>query len=218
MASFQVVLSVRADDAHAAFQRAFAGVPAVRLTRDDICRAAAGVDCLATPGNSFGRMDGGADGSINTLLSAGEAGGGRVHERVQRFLVCNYFGEQPVGTCVFLPVTHPSVQILAHVPTMRVPEDVSQSLNAYLAFRALLVEIMLHNQRRGGRQIHAVACTPFCTGAGCMSHERAAAQMRAAWDSVMHVRPPLHDWAALHRGHRALRGENLGADVFGPEP
>jgi len=72
---------------------------------------------------------------------------------------------------------------LVHTPTMRVPKDVSNTDNAYLAFRALLTEIFNHNRQQN--DIKTVAMTSFYCGAGKMSPSQAAKQMRLAYDCVV---------------------------------
>jgi len=126
---------------------------------------------------------------------------------VQRVIAARYCGEQPVGTTLLVRTHHPAIRWVAHMPTMRVPEDVADSLNAYLAFRSLLTEIEWHN-RGGGEDvtiIRSVICAPCCTSSGCMRASKSARQMRAAWDSVFVERPPVTDWPALHRGHKLLK-------------
>ena len=62
---------------------------------------------------------------------------------MQRLIAARYCGEQPVGTTLLVRTYHPAIRWVAHMPTMRVPEDVGDSLNAYIAFRSLLTEIEL---------------------------------------------------------------------------
>ena len=115
-----------------------------------------------------------------------------------------------MGTTVLIETYHPTFRYVAHMPTMRVPEDVANSLNAYLAFRSLLVEILWHNKNAtsDGRPldvIHSVVCVPCCTAAGSMPYSRSAKQMKAAWRSVFVEPPKLEDWPSLHRAHRELK-------------
>ena len=49
-------------------------------------------DCLVSPANSFGMMDGGMDASIIKFF------GRSLEERVQQRIIEDYLGEQPVGT------------------------------------------------------------------------------------------------------------------------
>ena len=66
-------------------------------------------------------------------------------------------------------------------PTMRVPEHVGFTLNAYLAFRAVLVAVENFNKRTGKREIDSLVCSGLGTGVGAMSNTKCARQMRAAF-------------------------------------
>jgi O-acetyl-ADP-ribose deacetylase (regulator of RNase III) len=67
---------------------------------------------------------------------------------------------------------------------MRIPRDVSDTLNAYLAFRAALRAVLAHNESDQPR-IDTVLCPGLGTAVGRMPVERCARQMRAAWDRVL---------------------------------
>jgi O-acetyl-ADP-ribose deacetylase (regulator of RNase III) len=162
------------------------------------------IDCCNTTANSYGRMDGGIDGFINMFMTPFEPNVSYFHERVQRIISDRYMSEQPVGTCLLVPTYHPKIKFVAHTPTMKVPEDVSETINAYLAFRALLVEVLWHNKNNKKEEIKSVACTPFCTSSGSMSYKKCAKQMKAAYDSVFVKLPQVTDWKLLHEAHRKL--------------
>jgi O-acetyl-ADP-ribose deacetylase (regulator of RNase III) len=151
-------------------------------------------------------MDGGVDGFVNLLMTSYEGDLGYFHNRVQKIINERYCGEQPVGSCLLVHTNHPKIKYVAHTPTMKVPEDVGNTLNAYLAFRALLVEILWHNKHitHEKQRILTMSCTPFCTSAGSMSYSKCAKQMRAAYDSVFITMPQVEDWPSLHQSHREL--------------
>jgi len=208
--TFRIEFSLVSPNAYDAFSRAFRDVPHVALHREPIDKIKA--DCIATTANSYGRMDGGIDGTVNAMMTYYEPNQSYFHERVQSMIRSRYCGEQPVGTTLLMRTHHPTYRWVAHMPTMRVPEDVSESLNAYLAFRSLLVEILWYNKiitspnTNNADIISSVVCVPCCTSSGSMSYERSARQMRAAWDSVFADPPKMEDWPLLHRAHRELRG------------
>lgn len=72
---------------------------------------------------------------------------------------------------------------------MRVPGPVPDTVNAYLAFRAALRAVLAHNAA-GRPQIRRVLCPGLATTTGRMPVGRCAAQMRAAWDTVLGEGPP----------------------------
>ena len=59
-------------------------------------------DCLVSPANSFGLMDGGADYSISFHLAGGP---GDLVPHVQKALMDRYAGQQPVGTSFLIGVS-----------------------------------------------------------------------------------------------------------------
>lgn len=179
------------------FTTTFADLSNVSVERTNILSRAA--DCIVSPGNSKGLMDGGVDGPINYALNY-------IDTRVVRpRIMKEYYGEQPVGTCMFVATGVSRYPILAHTPTMRIPTDVSETENAYTAMRSLLREISLYNDRavaKGYTTIKSVLLTPFCTGAGCMSASTAAKQMRLAYDTTIH--PTECSWDGMGTTEKAL--------------
>jgi O-acetyl-ADP-ribose deacetylase (regulator of RNase III) len=78
-------------------------------------------------------MDGGLDAAIRDQL------GFTVQQRVQRAIVDQHHGELPIGSAVSVETGDERWPVMIAAPTMRVPENVAQTLNAYLAFRAVLL-------------------------------------------------------------------------------
>lgn len=132
-------------------------------------------DVIVSPANSYGQMDGGVDRAINYSLDY-------ISEDVQKLINELYYGEQPVGTCLLIPTFKTNYHYLAHTPTMRIPQDVNNTLNAYYAFRSLLIEILNHNKKCN--DIKSIVITSFCCGAGKMDKLKSAKQMRLAYDLV----------------------------------
>jgi O-acetyl-ADP-ribose deacetylase (regulator of RNase III) len=65
-----------------------------------------------------------------------------------------------------------------------VPAAIARSLNVYLAFRAALIAVLEHNAR-SSTAISTLLVPGLGTGVGDMPPERAARQMKAAYDAVM---------------------------------
>lgn len=186
-----------------ALKSAFANIESVEVIRGNITQPPVkGKNVVVvTAGNSFGEMNGGIDGAINTYLSNAER---YIQEDVKELISQIYFGEQPVGTCLLLRSLNPEIGFLAHAPTMRVPKDVSSQINAYLAFRAVLTTIIRYNTKNNNN-IQTVLCPTFCTGAGCVDPINAAKQIRIAYDSVMHgTRKTESDWKTIWEKDREL--------------
>jgi O-acetyl-ADP-ribose deacetylase (regulator of RNase III) len=153
-------------------------------------------DALVSPANSFGIMDGGLDLAIRSEM------GTDIQKRVQAVILERYHGEMPVGVAEVVETGHARWPFLVVAPTMRVPEPVSNTLNAYLAFRATLVAIRSFNDE--SLRIDSVVVPGLATGIGGMEPRRCAAQMRVAFDQVLGPsRIPSFD--SIHKVHQKLR-------------
>jgi O-acetyl-ADP-ribose deacetylase (regulator of RNase III) len=122
---------------------------------------------------------------------------------VQERILVVHHGEMPVGTAEVVPTDNTEWPYLVVAPTMRVPEPVGSTLNAYLAFRALLLAVVRFNIAQGGRAIRSLRVPGLCTGVGGMSPRRCAAQMRVALEAVR-CRPRIAGVDEIHRVHRAM--------------
>jgi hypothetical protein len=89
---------------------------------------------------------------------------------------------------------------------MRAPVDVRNTLNAFLAFRAVLRVIQHKNEQQSGA-IKSVLCPGLATGTGQMNVEISAKQMHAAYAQVMGMEPssPASVNDAILEHYRLLR-------------
>jgi len=157
-------------------------------------------DAMVSPANSFGIMDGGIDLAIRKKL------GHNVEKEVQKEIETHFHGELPVGAAVLVDTEHERWPYLVAATTMRVPENVKHTANAYLAFRAVLLLIRNYNtsQPHGGEdEIRSLICCGLATGCGGMSFSRCAVQMKAAWDQV-NGSPELGRFDEIYAKHRLL--------------
>jgi O-acetyl-ADP-ribose deacetylase (regulator of RNase III) len=190
-----------------AWSREFAGIPSVTISCGDIFSTKAEnigpqdpiditADAIVSPANSFGFMDGGIDAVYTYQFGDG------LQQRLQAVIAEAYGGELPVGSAVIVPTYHAAIPWCISAPTMRVPRDVADTVNAYLAFRAALRAVLEHNA--GGRpRIERVLCPGLGTAVGRMPVGRCARQMRAAWDRVLGDNP------AMPRSLRAAADDEL---------
>ncbi|HEY1013170.1 MAG TPA: macro domain-containing protein [Herpetosiphonaceae bacterium] len=199
MAEIKLILVDREAGVCKAWAEAFRDLPAVEIVNGSFERLPA-FDCMVSPANSFGLMDGGIDAAILNFF------GEDLQERVQRRIIADYLGEQPVGTAFVVETGHPRHPFLAHAPTMRVPMAVDQSENAYLAMWAMLLAVRRHNQA-GASQIETVACPGLATATGRMLHREAARQMAQAY--AFFLQPPAApaeiDWQWAAERHWRIR-------------
>jgi O-acetyl-ADP-ribose deacetylase (regulator of RNase III) len=185
----------------AAWEKRFAGLKSVRPTVGDILGIA--VDAVVSPANCFGFMDGG----IDRVYS--ERFGWHVQDRLREIIRRDWDGELPIGLALLVDTSDATTPYLISAPTMRAPVNVSQTLNAYLAFRAVLRVVQRKNQQQPGA-IQSVACPGLGTGTGEMSVAICAKQMRAAYDEVVGEQPfrPAGVNEALVQHYRLLREED----------
>ena len=114
-------------------------------------------------------------------------------------IIERHHGELPVGAAALVDTGDARWPHLVMAPTMRVPENVAQSLNAYLAFRAALLACRSH-----AKPITSLVCCGLATGIGGMDPHRCAVQMRMA---LRHVEGParIPSFDQIHAVHDALR-------------
>jgi O-acetyl-ADP-ribose deacetylase (regulator of RNase III) len=149
-------------------------------------------DCLVSPANSFGMMDGGVDAAITNFF------GISLMERVQQKILDDYRGEQLVGTSFIIETGHPQHPFLAHTPTMRVPMQIVGTDIPYVAMWAMLLAVEQHN-RHADRQILTIACPGFGTGIGRIPPDEAARQMALAYDHFIYPPKFLNCFVAASR-------------------
>ena len=172
-----------------AWNHEFTGIPAVTISCGDIFSTKPGridakdpidvkADAIVSPANSFGFMDGGIDAVYTYMFGEG------LQERLQTMIADEHGGELPVGTAAIIPTLQPAIPWCISAPTMRIPQDVANTLNAYLAFRAALRAVLAHNAS-GKPLIKSILCPGLGTAVGQMPAARCARQMRAAWQRVL---------------------------------
>lgn len=189
------------DEACAAFHQRFEGLPDVRVLQARF-EALPPHDCFVTAGNAFGLMTAGIDAAVVAFH------GTALMERVQRRIIDEYLGEQPVGTCFVEPTGTPGYPFVGHAPTMRMPGPISGSDAVYRAAWAALLAVYRHNAaaRRSESdepEIVTVAMPALGTGFGGMDFDEAARQMAAAYR--FYLDPPHRlDWDAAISRHRAI--------------
>ena len=159
-----------------AWRAYFSGLPDVQAVCDNIFTLNG--DALVSPANSFGRMDGGLDAQIVEYL------GEDVEAEVQEMIRDRHNGELVVGLAEIIITQAPQFPFLVVAPTMRVPQNVSRTVNAYLAFRAALLAVRAFNDQHGDI-IQTLLVPGLGTDNGFLPPLRAARQMRAAYDQVV---------------------------------
>lgn len=166
-----------------AWREAFAGCSEFQIEQKDVFDFTQDAipDAVVSPANSFGYMDGGIDAHYTKKY------GTQMQERLQIAIKTYCDGEVPVGQALVLhswetaPQTAELPRFLVCAPTMRVPQEVRATVNAYLAFRATLLAVRNHNLSQEDK-IFSIVCPGLATGVGKLSARNCALQMRQAWD------------------------------------
>ena len=158
-------------------------------------------DCIVSPANSFGQMDGGIDAVLSYMLQK-DYDSDHIGRKVRKVIADEYYGEQPIGTCILIPTENEKFPFLAHAPTMTTPENVVGTLNAYYAFKAVLTSIANYN-KKSKYKITSILTTTFCTGCGEMDLETSLKQMLYAYEVVCN--PINNTWDAANNHVLKLR-------------
>lgn len=162
-------------------------------------------DCIVSPANSFGLMDGGIDAAITNFFGA------QLMYNVQKRILEEFCGEQPVGTSIIVETKHPEFPYLAHTPTMRAPMDIKHTDNVYLAMWAMLLSVYRFNSQT--QHIKTIVCPGLGTGTGHVHPMEAARQMALAY--LHFVNPPKNlNWDFATKRQLSIRyGGDFGFDI-----
>jgi O-acetyl-ADP-ribose deacetylase (regulator of RNase III) len=160
------------------------------------------VDAVVSPANSFGFMDGGVDAVYLDHF------GRSIQERVRRAIVTERHGELLVGEALIVPTNDARIPFLIATPTMRVPMHLGETVNPYLAARAVFLLVRQGRLPDGGAvadRVATVALPGLGTGAGRVSSAVCAHQVRRAIDDHLlgGYRLPA-SWAEASERHQLL--------------
>src|SRR6476469_4759080 len=126
----QIVLATLDDDLVRAWESTCGHIENVKIHRGSIFDVKC--DAIVSPGNSFGFMDDGLD------LEISEYFGGQVLERLQKLIQARHHGELLVGMAEIVDTDHAEIPYLIAAPIMRVPTVLRETVDVYLATRAIL--------------------------------------------------------------------------------
>ncbi len=163
-------------------------------------------DAVVSPANSFGFMDGGIDALYLDYF------GPDIQMRVRRAIYERHHGELLVGMAEIVETDDERIPYLIAAPTMRVPMVLHESVNAYLAARAVLLLVRHgvfpcgpHQGQRTADHVRTIAFPGLGTGVGRIGANTCARQVRAALDDVLlgqYTMP--QSWAEASERHQLL--------------
>ncbi len=143
-------------------------------------------DAVVSPANSFGFMDGGIDRLYSYHF------GWQVQERLQELIRSRHHGELLVGLAELVETDDARIPFLIAAPTMRVPMILRDTVNPYLAARAVL-RLLRHGVVPSGNfagspvasVVETVAFPGLGTGVGQVGTHICARQVREAIEQVI---------------------------------
>lgn len=138
------------------------------------------VQCVVSPANAFGLMDGGYD------LAITEWFGDQLQKRVQQYILDHFWGEQPVGTSFLLDAGRDG-QSLIHTPTMRTPQRILDARVIYQCMRTTLMCAAEHS-------VESIVIPLFGGSTGGVRPQLAAEMMWRAYRQLK-APPERLDWA-----------------------
>ena len=147
-------------------------------------------DCVVSPANSYGLMDGGFD------LAISEYFGWELQDRVQRYILNNFKGEQPVGTSFIIDTGKNNIKLI-HTPTMRVPFPVKDPMIVYQCMRTSLMTALENN-------IESIVIPAFCGECGDVDPKVISYLMFEGYKQVFNP-PEAIDWDYPYRFHPELK-------------
>jgi O-acetyl-ADP-ribose deacetylase (regulator of RNase III) len=187
-----------------AWTKSFGDIQDVSIHQGSILDAEC--DAVVSPANSFGFMDGGIDALYMEYF------GPEIQMRVRWAIHERHHGELLVGAADIVETGDARIPYLIAAPTMRVPMILHDTVNPYLATRAVLLLIQAGAFQSGAgagepisARVDTVAFPGLATGVGRVSAAVCARQMRAVYDDVLggkHAMPT--SWAEASERHQLL--------------
>jgi O-acetyl-ADP-ribose deacetylase (regulator of RNase III) len=168
-------------------------------------------DAVVSPANSFGFMDGGIDHRYVHHF------GWALQDRLQEQIRTRHDGELLVGSAEIVETLDARIPFLIAAPTMRVPMILSETVNPYLAARAVLRLIRSGTVAVGNfagtpiaSVISTVAFPGLGTGVGRVGPNTCARQVRAAIEEVILGQGSFpRTWAEAQQRHQLLYTERV---------
>lgn len=127
------------------------------------------IECIVSPANSYGIMDGGYDQAIINYF------GKNLQTKVQNYIIENYYGEQPVGTSFIIDINEN--QKLIHTPTMRIPSKIKDERVIYQCMRTTLITAKQNN-------VENIVIPMFGGLTGGIHPNKIGKMMRYAYDQI----------------------------------
>ncbi len=204
LSHMQLILTALDESLASAWRRFCGDLEFVEVHHGSILDVAC--DAVVSPANSFGFMDGGVDAAYLRYFGRG------IEDRAKRAIAERHHGELLVGAADIVETGDDCIPFMIVAPTMRVPMVLHDSVNAYLAARAVFLLLKFGKFANGveagtslASRIERIAFPGLGTGVGRLGPNTCARQMRAAIDEILleqHSAP--RTWVEASERHQLL--------------
>lgn len=169
------------------------------------------VDAVVSPANSYGFMDGGID------LLYSHYFGWEVQKKLQNLIKEKHHGELLIGQADIVETDNLQIPFMISAPTMRVPMILKDSVNPYLAARAVFL-LIKHGTFFEGKYkdepinkfVQSVAFSGLATGIGKIGFNTCARQMqRAIEDFTLDKNTFPQSWVDASAKHQELYTDKI---------
>ncbi len=138
------------------------------------------VDCLVSPANSYGIMNGGYDLALTRMFDD------CLQEKVQEYIINNLYGEQPVGSSIIVDIPNTNKKLI-HTPTMRIPSPIVDSEIVYTSMRSTLICALNNN-------VKSIIIPAFGGDTGMLPMRIVAKEMFKAYIQIFKSNIKVHSW------------------------
>lgn len=205
----KIILSAVEKELYDAWKTFCGDLPNVEILHGSILDLS--VDAVVSPANSFGFMDGGID------LLYSHRFGWHVQESLQKLIREKHFGELLIGQAEIVETDNLQIPFVIAAPTMRVPMILRDSVNPYLAARAvfLLIKygVFFDGKFKGepiNKFVQSVAFPGLATGVGKIGFNTCAKQMRRAIEDFVLDRNTFpQSWVDASAKHQELYTDRI---------
>jgi len=164
-----------------AWNKYFKGFSDVEVVYDNIeYYDISNIDCLVSPANSYGIMNGGYDLALTRMF------GNNLQLKVQNYIIDNLYGEQPVGSSIIVDIPN-TYKKLIHTPTMRIPSPIVDSEIVYTSMRSTLICALNNN-------IKSIIIPAFGGDTGMLPLNIIAKEMFKAYIQIFKTNIKVHSW------------------------
>jgi O-acetyl-ADP-ribose deacetylase (regulator of RNase III) len=207
--TLKIILSAVENELYNAWKTFCEDLPNVEIYHGSILDLS--VDAVVSPANSYGFMDGGID------LLYSHRFGWHVQESLQKIIKQKHHGELLIGQAEIVETDNLPIPFVIAAPTMRVPMILKDTVNPYLAARALFLLIkhgtFFDGNYKGepiNKFVQSVAFPGLATGVGRVGFNTCARQVqRAIEDFILEKNTYPQSWVDASAKHQELYTDKI---------